>query len=132
MSQCDPVADMLTRVRNAQSAGNPECGMPHSRMKSDIAAILKSEGYIRGFRVEGEGVQKSLIVSLKYFNEGEPVIRGIERVSKQGLRQFFKCDDLPQVLNGMGIAIVTTSKGVMSDRSARKSRVGGEVMCYVW
>ena len=132
MSQCDPIADMLTRVRNAHAATKEECSLPFSRMKESIAKILSDEGYISSYRVEGEGAIKTLVLTLKYFNGDQPAIRGLERVSKQGLRQFSSCDDLPRVLNGMGVAIVTTSKGVMTDRSARKNRVGGEVMAYVW
>ena len=132
MSMSDPIADMLTRVRNALSAGHDECSMPASRLKADIAALLKREGFIKDWVVDGEGVKKSLRLTLKYFNQGQPAIRGLERVSKSGLRKFSSHADLPRVLDGMGVAILTTSKGVMTDDDARENQVGGEVMCYVW
>lgn len=130
MSMSDPIADMLTRIRNAQSVEKPVVSMPSSKLKVAIAQVLKDEGYIDGFAVKAEGVRSELEISLKYY-AGRPVIERIERVSRPGLRIYRGRDAIPQVMNGLGVAIVTTPKGVMTDRKARQSGVGGEVLCYV-
>ncbi len=130
MSMSDPIADMLTRIRNAQSVEKPVVSMPASKLKVAIAQVLKDEGYIDGFAVKAEGVKSELEISLKYY-AGRPVIERIERVSRPGLRIYRGRDAIPQVMNGLGVAIVTTPKGVMTDRKARQSGVGGEVLCYV-
>jgi small subunit ribosomal protein S8 len=129
MSMSDPVADMLTRIRNGQSAGKVEVAMPASNMKQAIAKVLKDQGYIKDFSVSGDA-KPELTVSLKYF-EGRPVIDSIKRVSRPGLRIYKNKDELPKVLNGLGIAIISTSKGVMTDREARAAGFGGEVVCLV-
>ena len=129
MSMSDPVADMLTRIRNGQTAGKVDVAMPASNMKQAIAKVLKDEGYIKDFSVS-EDVKAEMTVSLKYF-EGRPVIDSIKRVSRPGLRIYKNKDELPKVLNGLGIAIVSTSKGVMTDREARTTGCGGEVICLV-
>ena len=130
MSMTDPIADMLTRIRNGQKARKVSVSMPASTAKEAVAAVLKSEGYITSYSSDGEGATKQLIVELKYF-EGVPVIERIERSSKPGLRIYRGKDDLPKVLGGLGVAIVSTSAGVMSDRQAREKGVGGEVLCVV-
>lgn len=130
MSMSDPVADMFTRIRNAQRVEKESVSMPSSKLKVAIAQVLKDEGYIDGFAVKGEGVKNELEVQLKYY-AGRPVIERLERVSRPGLRVYRGRDALPQVMNGLGVAIVTTPKGVMTDRKARASGVGGEVLCYV-
>jgi len=130
MSMSDPIADMLTRIRNGQMAQKATVAMPSSKLKVAIAKVLQEEGYIDGFSVrEGEG-KPELDVTLKYY-AGEPVIERIERVSKPGLRVYKGSNDLPRVMNGLGVAIVSTPKGVMTDRAARANRVGGEVICIV-
>jgi small subunit ribosomal protein S8 len=129
MSMSDPIADMLTRIRNAQMTEKATCEMPSSKVKVAIARVLKDEGYIDGFKVAGE--QKPVLeIALKYY-AGRPVIEKIERVSKPGLRIYKNKDAIPPVMNGLGIAIVSTSQGVMTDRKARASGVGGEVLCIV-
>ena len=130
MSMSDPIADMLTRIRNAQSVEKPVVSMPSSKLKVAIAQVLKDEGYIDSFAVKTEGVKSELEISLKYY-AGRPVIERIERVSRPGLRIYRGRDAIPQVMNGLGVAIVTTPKGVMTDRKARATGVGGEVLCYV-
>jgi small subunit ribosomal protein S8 len=130
MSMSDPVADMLTRIRNAQSSQKASVSMPTSKLKVAIAEVLKAEGYIDGFVVRGEGGVRELDISLKYY-AGRPVIERIERVSRPGLRIYRGSDNLPKVLNGLGVAIVSTPRGVMTDRKARASNVGGEVLCIV-
>lgn len=130
MSMSDPIADMLTRIRNAQMVEKATVSMPASKVKAAIAQVLKDEGYIDGFQVKTEGGKSQLEISLKYY-AGRPVIERIERVSKPGLRIYRGRDALPQVQNGLGVAIVTTPKGVMTDRKARATGVGGEVLCYV-
>jgi small subunit ribosomal protein S8 len=132
MSMTDPIADMLTRLRNANSAYHDSVAMPHSKIKAHIAEILQQEGYIASFRVEDAEVGKSLVVQLKYGNARERSIAGIKRVSKPGLRVYAKRDNLPRVLGGLGVAIISTSGGLMTDRQAKKSGVGGEVLAYVW
>jgi small subunit ribosomal protein S8 len=126
----DPIADMLTRIRNGQSARKVSVSMPASKSKEAVAKVLKDEGYILGFATDGEGALKQLTVELKYF-EGVPVIEKIQRSSKPGLRVYRGKDELPKVLGGLGVAIVSTSAGVMSDRQAREKGIGGEVICVV-
>lgn len=127
----DPIADMLTRVRNALAANKVDVTMPASKQKAAVAQVLKDEGYISDFRIDDtDSVKKQLIVDLKYF-EGKPVIEKIKRVSRPGLRIYKASDDLPKVINGLGIAIISTSHGLMSDRAARKAGHGGEILCYV-
>ena len=130
MSMTDPIADMLTRIRNAQLAQKNSVAMPASKLKAAIAAVLKDEGYIDDFAVRDTEGKSQLDIALKYY-AGRPVIERIERVSKPGLRIYKGCDDIPRVMNGLGVAIVSTPKGVMTDRKARASGVGGEVLCYV-
>ena len=130
MSMTDPIADMLTRIRNAQGVAKAQVSMPSSRQKVAIAAVLKNEGYITDFAVTHDGPKAELTITLKYF-EGQPVIARIQRVSRSGLRVFKGKDELPRVLGGLGIAIVSTSRGVMTDRAARAIGQGGEVLCVV-
>ncbi|MEP6997630.1 MAG: 30S ribosomal protein S8 [Betaproteobacteria bacterium] len=130
MSMTDPIADMLTRIRNAQLAEKATVQMPVSKVKLAIAKVLKDEGYVEGFGVVGDEAKPQLEISLKYY-AGRPVIEKIERVSKPGLRIYKSKDDIPRVMNGLGIAIVSTSHGVMTDRKARATGVGGEVLCIV-
>ena len=129
MSMSDPIADMLTRIRNAQSVDKTAVTMPSSKLKVAIAQVLKDEGYIDGFAIKGE-LKAELEIALKYY-AGRPVIERIERVSRPGLRIYKGRHNIPQVMNGLGVAIVTTPKGVMTDRKARAAGVGGEVLCYV-
>jgi len=130
MSMSDPIADMLTRIRNAQLAEKLSVAMPSSRVKASIAQVLKDEGYIEDFKVSSEDGKPTLEIALKYY-AGEPVIETIERVSRPGLRIYKGRDDIPRIMNGLGIAIVSTSKGVMTDRKARATGIGGEVLCIV-
>jgi small subunit ribosomal protein S8 len=130
MSMSDPIADMLTRIRNAQMVEKAIVSMPSSKLKVAIAQVLKDEGYIDGFRVVSDSGKNELEIGLKYY-AGRPVIERIERVSRPGLRVYKGRDAIPQVMNGLGVAIVTTPKGVMTDRKARQTGVGGEVLCYV-
>lgn len=130
MSMSDPIADMFTRIRNAQRVDKQTVAMPSSKLKVAIATVLKDEGYIDGFQVRENSGRPELEVQLKYY-AGRPVIERLERVSRPGLRVYKGRNDLPQVLNGLGVAIVTTPKGVMTDRKARASGIGGEVLCYV-
>lgn len=130
MSMSDPIADMLTRIRNAQMAEKPAVTLPSSKLKEAIARVLKEEGYIEDYAVRREGGKSELDIRLKYY-AGKPVIERIERVSKPGLRIYRGKDELPKVMNGLGIAIVSTPKGVMTDRQARNANVGGEVLCIV-
>jgi small subunit ribosomal protein S8 len=130
MSMTDPIADFLTRIRNGQSAGKPAVGMPASRIKLALAEVLKDEGYIEDFAVASEGGKSTLTVRLKYYH-GRPVIDRLERVSRPGLRIYKGKDDLPRILGGMGVAIVSTSHGVMTDRKARAGGHGGEILCIV-
>lgn len=130
MSMSDPIADMLTRIRNGQSAEKQTVAMPSSTVKVSIAQVLKAEGYIEDFAVRDEAGKPVLDVRLKYY-AGRPVIEKIERISRPGLRVYRGRDDLPKVMNGLGVAIVSTSKGVMTDRAARTTGVGGEVLCVV-
>jgi len=130
MSMSDPIADMFTRIRNAQAAERAYVAMPSSKLKAAIANVLKDEGYIEDFKVTAEGPKSTLEIGLKYY-AGRPVIEKIERVSRPGLRIYKGSKDIPPVMNGLGIAIVSTSQGVMTDRKARASGVGGEVLCIV-
>jgi len=130
----DPIADMLTRIRNANMVSLTEVDMPSSKLKVELAKLLKSEGYVEDYAVvEKEGsVFKTLKITLKYDEKSKPVISNLKRVSRPGLRNYCKAKDIPQVLGGMGIAIISTSKGLLTDRKARKENVGGEILCYVW
>ena len=130
MSMSDPIADMFTRIRNGQRVEKDSVSMPSSKLKVAIAKVLKDEGYIEGYAVKAEGPKTELEVQLKYY-AGRPVIERIERVSKPGLRVYKGSTDIPRVMNGLGVAIVSTPQGVMTDRKARASNVGGEVLCYV-
>lgn len=130
----DPIADMLTRIRNANMVSLTEVDMPSSKLKVELAKLLKSEGYVEDYAVvDKEGSNfKTLKITLKYDEKSKPVISNLRRVSRPGLRNYCKAKDIPQVLGGMGIAIISTSKGLLTDRKARKENVGGEVLCYVW
>ena len=130
MSMSDPIADMLTRIRNAQRVEKTEVVMPSSKLKAAIAQVLTDEGYIEGFKVDANDGKPQIRIGLKYY-AGRPVIERLERVSRPGLRIYKGRDDIPQVMNGLGVAIVSTSRGVMTDRRARSQGVGGEVICYV-
>jgi len=130
MSMTDPIADMFVRIRNAQMVGHTEVAMPASKLKASIAEVLKQEGYIEDFALRDNGVKKELRIGLKYY-AGKPVIERLERVSKPGLRVYKGCEDIPKVMNGLGVAILSTSRGVMTDRKARADGVGGEVLCIV-
>ena len=132
MSMSDPLADMLTRIRNAVMVKYDSVVMPKSNVKVNVAKVLQEEGFIAGYDVSDEGPQGTLTINLKYGPEGEPVITGIKRVSKPGLRQYAKAGAIPKVLNGMGIAVVSTSKGIVTDRIAREQKTGGEIICEVW
>jgi len=133
MAMTDPIADMLTRIRNGLQAGHETVDIPASKVKVEIARILKQEGYINGYSVAGETAkEKTITVELKYGPDNQKVITGIKRISKPGLRVYAKGDNVPRVLNGLGVAIISTSKGLMSDRDARKQNLGGEVVAYVW
>jgi len=133
MAMTDPIADMLTRIRNGIAAEHETVVIPSSKMKVEIARILKQEGYINGYKVEGDNAKdKTITVELKYGPEKQKVISGLKRISKPGLRVYAKGNEIPRVLNGLGIAIISTSKGLMTDRDARKANLGGEVVAYVW
>jgi small subunit ribosomal protein S8 len=132
MTMTDPIADMLTRLRNANTAYHDSVAMPHSKLKTHVAEILQQEGYIKGWSSEGEGVERVLIVDLKYGQNRERTIAGIRRVSKPGLRVYAKATNLPKVLGGLGVAIISTSTGLLTDKQAAKRGVGGEVLAYVW
>jgi len=131
MSFSDPIADMLTCIRNAQAAGSTVVEVPHSKLKAEIVRILKREGYVSDYGVEG-GVKKSVRVYLKYTVGHKPVIQGLTRVSTPGLHRYVRSDAVPKVLGGMGVVILSTSQGLMTDKEARKQHVGGEVLCKVW
>ena len=128
----DPIADMLTRIRNANQNRAKTVSMPSSKMKEEIAKILKNEGFVEEFSIEENDVQNTLTLTLKYGQKKERVITGLKRVSKPGLRVYSKAEELPRVLNGLGIAIISTPQGVMTDKEARKANVGGEVIAYIW
>ena len=132
MQITDPISDLLTRIRNASTSKHPSVEIPASNMKKAICQILVDEGYIKGMQVKNDTVQGTIVVTLKYQANGEPVIAGLRRVSKPGLRVYAGADELPRVLKGLGIAIISTSKGVMTDKAARASHVGGEVLAFVW
>lgn len=132
MPVTDPVADMLTRIRNAIGAKHEVIDMPASKMKKAIAGILLKEGFIKGYEYKEEGPQGVIRITLKYGDKDVTIVNGLKRISKPGLRVYANKDELPKVLGGLGIAIISTSKGVMTDRDARESGVGGEVLAYVW
>ena len=132
MQITDPIADMLTRIRNAGSARHETVDIPNSKMKKAIAEILLEEGYIKSFDIREDGVAKYIHIDLKYGPNKQRVITGLKRISKPGLRIYARKDQLPKVLNGLGIAIISTSRGIMTDREARKQGVGGEVLAYIW
>jgi len=132
MQITDPIADMLTRIRNANAAGHDTVDIPASKMKKAIAQILQDEGYIRSFQLIDDGTQGIIRIALKYGQSKERVITGLKRVSRPGLRVYAGAEELPKVLRGLGIAIISTSKGVMTDKAARSGNVGGEVLAFVW
>ena len=132
MSMTDPIADMLTRIRNANMVSHPSVSMPSSKLKVQLAKLLKEEGFITDYSVKDDGKFKVLEITLKYDAKNKPIITKLERISKPGLRNYSKAKKLPKVLGGMGIAIVSTSKGLLTDRKARKENLGGEVLCYVY
>ena len=128
----DPIADMLTRIRNANAMRYKEVEVPASNLKQEIARILKEEGFIADYKIKENSVQNIIVLSLKYGQNKERVISGLKRISKPGLRVYAKASEMPKVLNGLGIAIVSTSKGLMTDKNARKESLGGEVLAYIW
>lgn len=133
MITTDPIADMLTRIRNANTAKHDTVDVPNSKMKLAIAEILVNEGFVKGYKMIGEGTKKSIRITLKYENnKNEKVISGLKRISKPGLRVYAAKDQLPKVLGGLGVAIISTSKGVITDREARNENIGGEVLAYIW
>ena len=132
MSICDPIADLLTRIRNALSAGHERVDVPASRIKLEICRVLEHEGFLEGYKVVEAGSQKVIQVGLKYTPERKPVIQELRRVSKQSLRQYAKSKDIKLVRGGLGIAVVSTSQGVMTGKEARRAKIGGEVLCEVW
>ena len=131
MVMTDPIADMLTRIRNANRQHHETVMVPASKLKVDIAEILKNEGFIKGYKVEGEGRIKNIVITLKY-RGNERVITDLKRISKPGLRVYAKVNEIPKVLNGLGIVILSTSQGLMTDKEARAKQVGGEVLAYIW
>ena len=128
----DPIADMLTRIRNANQMRYLEVEVPASKIKTEIARILKEEGFIADYKIKKNSVQNIIVLNLKYGQNKERVITGLKRISKPGLRVYAKSEEVPKVLNGLGIAIVSTSKGIMTDKDARKESLGGEVLAYIW
>ena len=132
MNITDPIADLLTRIRNASTAKHPSVDIPASKLKKAIANILLEEGYVKGVQVIADDKQGVIRITLKYTETGSPVITGIRRVSKPGLRIYTNCEDMPKVMKGLGTAIISTSKGVMTDKAARANNVGGEVLAFVW
>ena len=132
MTMTDPIADMLTRIRNANMVTLPEVSMPSSKLKVALAKLLKEEGYIVDYKETSEGVFKTLTITLKYDEHNKPVITNLRRVSRPGLRTYHKAKNLEQVFGGMGISVISTSKGLLTDRKARKENLGGEVLCQVW
>jgi len=128
----DPISDMLTRIRNANMAAHAKVQMPHSKMKSELARILKQEGYIKDYTTEKIGGKPSLVLFLKFADSQKPVIQGLRRVSRPSRRHYVTSDSVPRVLGGIGTAILSTSSGILSDSDARKAHIGGEVLCYVW
>ena len=132
MQITDPIADLLTRIRNANTVNHETVDCPSSKMKAAIVEILANEGYIKGYQIIEDGKQNVIRMTLKYSPSGERVISGLKRVSKPGLRYYASADEMPRVLKGLGTAIVSTSKGIMTDKEARKEHIGGEVLCFVW
>ena len=132
MSMSDPIADMLTRIRNANSAKHETVDVPASNLKKAIAQILLDEGYIKSFSLQDNGNQGIIHITLKYLGKKQPALSGLKRVSKPGLRIYTNCEDMPKVMKGLGTAIISTSKGVMTDKAARAAHVGGEVLAFVW
>jgi len=132
MTMTDPIADMLTRIRNALRVRHESVDVPASKLKLKIVEILKLEGYINNFQITSEGANKTIRIFLKYDEKGRPVIEGLKRISKPGRRVYAGYRDIPKVLNGYGINIISTSKGIMTDREARRKRVGGEIICSIW
>ena len=132
MTMTDPIADMLTRIRNANTVKHETVDVPASNIKKEIVRILLEEGFVRGYDVIEDGKQGIIRIQLKYGQSGERVIQGIKRISKPGMRVYTNAYEVPKVLNGLGISIISTSKGILTDRQARKENVGGEVICYVW
>lgn len=132
MTMTDPIADMLTRIRNANTVKHETVDVPASNIKKEIARILLEEGFVKGYDVIEDGKQGIIRLQLKYGIEGERVISGLKKISKPGMRVYSSKDEIPKVLNGLGVAIMSTSKGILTDREARKENVGGEVICYVW
>ena len=128
----DPISDMLTRIRNANMAEHPQVQIPHSKLKSELARLLKEEGYIKDFTTEKIEGKATLVLFLKYMEDKKPVIQGLRRVSRPSRRHYVGADDVPRVLGGIGTAILSTSTGILTDTDARKSHVGGEVLCYIW
>lgn len=128
----DPISDMLTRIRNANMAEHTQVQIPHSKLKSELARLLKEEGYIKDFTTENIEGKATLVLFLKYMEDQKPVIQGLRRVSRPSRRHYVGADDVPRVLGGIGTAILSTSSGILTDTEARKSRVGGEVLCYIW
>jgi small subunit ribosomal protein S8 len=132
MTMTDPVADMLTRIRNANTAFKDEVEVPRSKVKEEIARVLAREGYVQSFRIDGESPHERIVVEMKYGPERERTISGLKRVSRPGRRVYADHDHLPRVLGGLGVAILSTSQGLLTDRQAARRKVGGEVLCYVW
>lgn len=132
MVMTDPIADLLTRIRNANHMRHDKVEIPASKLKADILSVLKKEGFISNFSLDETDKFKKLIVTLKYTNTNERVIKGLKRISKPGLRVYAKVEELPRVLNGLGVALISTSNGVMTDRDARLANIGGEVLAYIW
>jgi small subunit ribosomal protein S8 len=132
MSVTDPIADMLTCVRNANSAELKTTEVPHSKLKIELARVLKSEGFIADYTTEGQDGKRVIRIYLKYLNENETIIKGLKRISKPGCRKYVAVDELPRVFGGIGVSILSTSSGVMTGEEARKLNIGGEVLCYVW
>ena len=132
MSMSDPIADMLTRIRNANIVSHEEVEMPSSKLKVELAKVLKEEGYITDYTEKEVGKFKVLVVTLKYDETNKPVISNLKRISKTGLRVYSKAKNMPRVFDGMGIAVISTSKGLMTEKAARANKLGGEVLCYVW
>ena len=128
----DTIADMLTRIRNANQMRYETVEVPSSNIKKEVAKILKEEGYIKDYKVKDENVQGTIVLTLKYTENKERVLTGLKRISKPGLRVYAKAEEIPKVLNGLGIAIISTSKGIMTDKKARKENIGGEVLAYIW
>lgn len=128
----DPIADMLTRIRNASMVSHPTVEIPSSKLKVELAKLLKEEGFITDYSIKETGKFKVIVITLKYDAKNKPIISKLERISRPGLRNYSKAKNLPQVLGGMGIAVISTSKGLLTDRKARKENIGGEVLCYVY